>query len=67
MIMSDLPKMKYLEKKINMTFKLDEATVEIYRIGRQNGWDVSELVRQILAEAFAKRSEKLKQPANSAS
>lgn len=63
-LMRQLPKMKHLQQKKNLTVKINPSTDEIYRVGRQNGWDVSEIARQTLEDKFQELAEELKRPAS---
>lgn len=56
--------MKRLQEKRNLTLKIDQEIETIYKAGRQNGWDVSEIARRALTELFKKLEPQLKRPAS---
>lgn len=56
--------MKRFTEKKNVTISIDKSVEEIYRVGRQNGWDVSEIARDTLTEVFKKLEPQLKRPAS---
>ena len=56
--------MKKFKEKRNLTIKIDKDIEELYRIGRQNGWDVSEIARQLLTDGFLKLANDLKRVAS---
>lgn len=62
--MTSIPKMKRFTEKKNVTISIDKSVEEIYRVGRQNGWDVSEIARDTLTEVFKKLEPQLKRPAS---
>jgi hypothetical protein len=62
--MSDIPKMKRLTEKKNLTLKIDEEIDQIYRVGRQNGWDVSEIARRAVTKELRRLEGELKRPAS---
>jgi len=62
--MTSLPKMKHLKEKKNLSIKVDKEIEELYRTGRNNGWDVSEIARATLTEKFTKIANQLKTQAS---
>lgn len=62
--MNKLPKMKKFDDKKQFSIRIEAEIDEIYRIGRQNGWDVSEIARRALADIFKKLELDLKRPAS---
>lgn len=62
--MDNLPRHKASSKKKPLNVKVDEEIDELYRTGRQNGWDVSEIARRAITEVFERVAEQLKRPAS---
>lgn len=62
--MSDIPRMKKFDIKKQFSVKIDSEVEEIYKMGRQNGWDVSEIARRALSDIFKKLAADLKRPAS---
>lgn len=61
--MGELPKLKKTGQKQKITLYFEPDVERLYKIGKQNGWDVSELVRQAASEALRAAAEQLVIPA----
>lgn len=51
----ELPKMRKCFEKLKVTLYFDADVVEIYRAGKINGWDVSEIVRRAATNALREK------------
>lgn len=60
--MSEIPKLKKPHERRHINIVIDKKVDELYRLGRQNGHDTSEFVRQVVSRAFLENEEKLKRP-----
>lgn len=60
----DTPKLKRADWKQKVTIYVDKEVAALYRIGKQNGWDVCEIIRRASIDALISRSEILNQPAD---
>jgi len=59
----ELPKLKRSAGKRKITLYFDPEIDNIYRQGKQNGWDVSEIVRSAASEALKREADILSKPA----
>lgn len=55
----DLPKLRRSTDKRKITIYIEKEIEALYRQGKQNGWDVSEIVRNAASEALQKEAEML--------
>lgn len=56
---TELPKLKATDPKDKITIYFDKEVADLYRTGKYNGWDVSEIVRRASTEALKKFADKL--------
>lgn len=49
---NELPKQKRICRKEKITLYFDRDVEKLYRAGKQNGWDVSEIVRRAASDAL---------------
>ncbi len=61
--MSTIPKLKRSTEKAKITLYMDKEVEELYRVGKQNGWDVCEIVRQAATRALRDQAETLRSQA----
>ena len=60
----ETPKLRRCNEKAKITIYFDREIDELYRTGKQNGWDTSEIVRKAAAEALRTRADILKEKAD---
>lgn len=60
----ELPKLKRANLKGKITLYFDRDTEELYRMGKDNGWNTPEIVRLAAAEALQRYAEQLKTQAD---
>lgn len=57
--MKETPKLKRAKQKGKITLYFDKDTDELYRIGKNNGWNTCEIVRRAATEALKERASEL--------
>lgn len=62
--MADIPKLKKRSDRRTLNISIDENVEALYRTGKQNGYDVSEIARRAVTEVFVKLAPELKRPAS---
>lgn len=62
--MQDIPKLKKRQDRKPLNIVVDKHVDELYREGKQNGWNVSEIARQAVTEKLESIKEMLKRPAS---
>ena len=62
--MSDIPKLPKHSSRRNINILIDPEIDEIYREGKANGWDTSEIARRAVSEALRKHEAQLKKRAS---
>ena len=56
---NEVPKLKRGQDRSKITLYFDREIDRLYRLGKQNGWDVSEIVRRAASEALLKKEQLL--------
>lgn len=59
----DIPKMKKSSLTSKITIYFPKEVEHVYRVGKQNGWDVSEIVRRAAIAALLSNADALNTPA----
>ena len=62
----ELKKLKRAADNKPITIMIDKDVHELYSMGKMNGWDVSDIVRQAAADAIRNVRERLMQKAEHA-
>lgn len=62
----DIPKLKKFAEKAKITLYFDKEIAELYRIGKSNGWDVCQIMREAASDAMRKHQDKIMSEAESA-
>lgn len=58
-----LPRSKRIRDRVNVTVALEREVADLYRIGKDNGWDVSEILRQTMTDMLRRLEPTLRQNA----
>jgi hypothetical protein len=64
-ISDDTPKLRRATEREKITLYFDKDVGELYRIGKQNGWDVCEMVRRAASEILRQNTDTLVKRAKS--
>lgn len=62
----ETPKLKRATESDKITLYFDKEVKRLYDVGKENGWNVSEVVRQAARQALIDRRDILEQKANHA-
>jgi uncharacterized protein (UPF0335 family) len=54
------PKLKRYESQKKVTSYLTDDVAELYRVGKDNGWDTPQIVKEAISNALRDREELLK-------
>lgn len=60
----EMPVLRKAKEREKITLYFDAETVELYRVGKINKWDVAEIARKAVERAFKERREILLKPAS---
>lgn len=58
-----LPRSKRIRDRVNVTVAVEREIADLYRSGKENGWDVSEILRQKMTECLRTLEPTLRQNA----
>lgn len=58
-----LPRQKRIRDRVNVTVAVEREIADLYRAGKENGWDVSEILRKTMTDCLRNLEATLRQNA----